>query len=122
MDMNELFGQPYNEQDPHWVVMGYFDSIYSRGYLLESIALIVKRWGFCADGAYCSFPDRNSLFEEEHFDGVEFAYGYPPTDETTIVVSETTCSEYVRLACQKYLQRHPDDRKEVETLLEHLPF
>ncbi|NPX61853.1 ribonuclease toxin immunity protein CdiI, partial [Pseudomonas aeruginosa] len=42
-----------------------------------------------------------------HFEGVEFSYGYPPKDEDTIVVSEAVCSKFIRLACEKYLQRHP---------------
>ncbi|MDE5217373.1 ribonuclease toxin immunity protein CdiI [Pseudomonas aeruginosa] len=31
----------------------------------------------------------------------------PPKDEDTIVVSEAVCSKFIRLACEKYLQRHP---------------
>ncbi|HEJ2562086.1 TPA: hypothetical protein SL203_005985, partial [Pseudomonas aeruginosa] len=34
----------------------------------------------------------NSPFDEEHFEGVEFSYGYPPKDEDAIVVSEAVCS------------------------------
>ncbi|EKL0662061.1 ribonuclease toxin immunity protein CdiI, partial [Pseudomonas aeruginosa] len=55
--MKELFGQPYSESDPYWVVKGYFDRMYDDGYFIEAVGYIVKRWGFSTDGAYCNFPD-----------------------------------------------------------------
>ncbi len=119
---SELFGQPYSESDPYWVVKGYFDRMYDDGYFIEAVGYIVKRWGFSTDGAYCNFPDENSPFDEEHFEGVEFSYGYPPKDEDTIVVSEAVCSKFIRLACEKYLQRHPEDTEKVKELLDKLSF
>ncbi|MEV1470663.1 ribonuclease toxin immunity protein CdiI [Pseudomonas aeruginosa] len=77
---------------------------------------------YSTDGAYCNFPDENSPFDEEHFEGVEFSYGYPPKDEDTIVVSEAVCSKFIRLACEKYLQRHPEDTEKVKELLDKLSF
>ncbi|MCC0562498.1 ribonuclease toxin immunity protein CdiI [Pseudomonas aeruginosa] len=59
---------------------------------------------------------------KEHFEGVEFSYGYPPKDEDTIVVSEAVCSKFIRLACEKYLQRHPEDTEKVKELLDKLSF
>lgn len=120
--MKELFGQPYGESDPYWAVKGYFDRMYNDGYFVETIGYIVKKWGFSTDGAYCNFPDKNSPFEDENFEGVEFAYGYPPTDEETVIVSDSVCSEYVRLACEKYLHRHPEDMKKIEEALKQLSF
>ncbi|WP_447444560.1 ribonuclease toxin immunity protein CdiI [Pseudomonas aeruginosa] len=57
MLVKELFGQPYSESDPYWVVKGYFDRMYDDGYFIEAVGYIVKRWGFSTDGAYCNFPD-----------------------------------------------------------------
>lgn len=82
----------------------------------------MKRWGFSTDGAYCNFPDENSRFDEDYFDGVEFAYGYPPKDEDTVVVSEVICAECIRLACEKYLQCHPEETAKVKELLGKLSF
>lgn len=48
---------------------------------------------------------------------MEFSYGYPSSDADTIVVSEEVCMEYLRLACDKYLQRHPENKAEVDVLL-----
>ncbi|MBG5690493.1 ribonuclease toxin immunity protein CdiI, partial [Pseudomonas aeruginosa] len=43
-------------------------------------------------------------------------------DEDTIVVSEAVCSKFIRLACEKYLQRHPEDTEKVKELLDKLSF
>ncbi|WP_447755346.1 ribonuclease toxin immunity protein CdiI [Pseudomonas nicosulfuronedens] len=120
--MKELFGQPYSDSDPYWIVKGYFDRMYNDDCFLKAVGYIVKKLGFSTDGAYCNFPDMNSCFDEEHFEGVEFAYGYPPRDEDTVVVSESICSEYIRLACEKYLQCHPEDAAKVKELLDFLSF
>ncbi|WP_127960432.1 ribonuclease toxin immunity protein CdiI [Serratia microhaemolytica] len=117
----ELFGQPYSDEDPYWIIKAYFDRIYSDGHFLQSIALFSERGSLSTDGAYCSFPDMNSFYEEEHFEGVEFAWGYPPKDDDTIIVSEETCYQYVRLACEKYLQLHPEDTDTVNKLLTKMP-
>lgn len=120
--MNELFGQPYDESDPYLAIKGYFDRMYNDGYFVEALGYVVKKWGFSTDGAYCNFPDESSPFEEEHFEGVEFALGCPPKDEDTVVVSEAVCSEYIRLACNKYLDRHPEDTTKVAGLLDNIAF
>ncbi|MCX2524898.1 ribonuclease toxin immunity protein CdiI [Larsenimonas rhizosphaerae] len=120
--MKDLFGQPYGESDLCWAVKAYFDRMCNDGYFVEAIGYIVKKRGFSTDGAYCNFPYKNSPFENEHFEGVEFAYGYPPTDEETVIVSDSVCPEYVRLACDKYLHRHPEDMKKIKEALKQLSF
>ena len=118
--MKELFGQPYDESDPTWVAKCYFDIIYNDGFFLKAIGYIIEKNSFFVDGAYCNFPDINSYFEEEHFEGVEFAFGYPPTEKDTILVSEEICFKYVRLACEKYLQLHPEDMEKINELLDKI--
>ncbi|HFO6612835.1 TPA: ribonuclease toxin immunity protein CdiI, partial [Escherichia coli] len=76
---------------------------------------------YILDGIYCNFPDMNSYDESEHFEGVEFAVGYPPDEDDIVIVSEETCFEYVRLACEKYLQLHPEDTEKVNKLLSKIP-
>ena len=119
--MKELFGQPYNWSDQCWVLKGYFDRMYNDDVFLDAINNLTKKIGFSCDGAYCNFPDMDSCYEEEHFDGVEFAYGYSPEEDDTITVSEEVCFNYVRLACEKYLQLHPEDTDKVKILLTQLP-
>lgn len=117
----ELFGQPYDETDPYWILESYFDRMYNDGDFLKAISLLTQRGALNTDGAYCHFPDMNSFYEEEHFEGVEFAYGYPPEEEDTIIVSEETCFQYVRQACEKYLQLHPEDTEKVKALITQIP-
>ena len=46
----------------------------------------------------------------------------PPKDEDTIVVSEAVCSDLIRLACERYLQCHPENSSKVKELLGKLSF
>ncbi|MBK4717113.1 MULTISPECIES: ribonuclease toxin immunity protein CdiI [Tenebrionibacter/Tenebrionicola group] len=117
----ELFGQPYDKSNPYWVLESYFDRMFIEGCFLKSVNYILHKDSFHVDGAYCSFPDLNSCYDEEHFEGVEFAYGYPPEEEDTIIVSEKVCYEYVHLACEKYLKLQPGDTEKVNSLLAKLP-
>ncbi|WP_232924779.1 ribonuclease toxin immunity protein CdiI [Pseudomonas cichorii] len=89
--------------------------------LLKWLAISLKGGG-STDGACCNFPDENSLFDEEHFEGVEFACGYPPKDDDRVVVSEGVRSECIRLASEKYLQRHPEETAKVKELLDKVSF
>ena len=43
--MKELFGQPYRQSDPYWIVKGYFDRMYDDGRFIEAAGYIVRRWG-----------------------------------------------------------------------------
>ncbi|MGV7962062.1 ribonuclease toxin immunity protein CdiI [Photorhabdus tasmaniensis] len=118
----ELFGQPYDDKDPYWVVKGYFDTMYGKECFLEVVENIIKKYGFGTDGAHCNFPDMNSYYEGDHFIGVKFIYGYSPDDDDPeVVVSEETCYHYVRLACEKYLKLHPEDTDKVNELLTKIP-
>lgn len=103
------------------IILGYFNIMSSDRSFLEFIEHIVKKVGFNTDGAYCNFPDMNSYDESEHFEGVEFAVGYPPSEAETVVVSEETCCFYVRLACERYLKLHPEDTEKVNSLLAKIP-
>ena len=103
------------------IILGYFNIMSSDRSFLEVIEHIVKKVGFNTDGAYCNFPDMNSYDESEHFEGVEFAVGYPPSEAETVVVSEETCYFYVRLACERYLKLHPEDTEKVNSLLAKIP-
>lgn len=114
----ELFGQPYDKSDPYWIIKSYFDRMYGSGLFIKAIAYMAEKNSFHLDGAYCSFPDMDSCFEEEHFEGVEFAYGYPPDNSDTIIVSESICYKYLAKACDKYLKCHPEDDLKVNSILE----
>lgn len=115
----ELFGQPYDENNPYWILESYFDRMYGSGFFVKAVSYMAGRNSFHVDGAYCSFPDLNSCYEEEHFEGVEFAYGYPPQEKDTIIVGENICYEYLKRACDKYLEFHPEDASEISKILKN---
>ncbi|MBK5073445.1 ribonuclease toxin immunity protein CdiI [Budviciaceae bacterium CWB-B4] len=117
----ELFNQHDVDSGLNLIVVSYFDRMYSDNRFLDVIENIIKKHGFNTDGAYCNFPDMDSYYEEEHFEGVEFAIGYPPEEDEIVIVSEEVCFKYVRLACEKYLQLHPEDTDKVNTLLAKIP-
>nr|CBX82617.1 hypothetical protein EAIL5_3797 [Erwinia amylovora ATCC BAA-2158] len=103
------------------IVIGYFNIMASDRNFFEVIDCILKNIGFNTDGAYCNFPDMNSYDESEHFEGVEFAVGYPPSEAESVIVSEDICYQYVRLACERYLKLHPEDTEKFNSLLSEIP-
>jgi len=117
----ELFNQQDVDDGLNIVIVSYFDRMYEDGKFLDAIELLSRRWTLNVDGAYCNFPNMNSYDESEHFEGVEFATGYPPTEEGTVIVSEEVCYQYVHLACEKYLKLHPEDTGEVKKTLAKMP-
>lgn len=119
--IKELFNQQDVDDGLNLVVVSYFDRMYEDGKFLEVLEFLSKKKTLNVDGAYCNFPDMDSYDEGEHFEGVEFAVGYPPSEADTVIVSEKTCYHYVRLACEKYLKLHPEDMEKVNELLAKIP-
>jgi len=116
-----LFELPYDRSEPGWTIRSYFDLIYNEGRFLDAVESIVNKESYILDGIYCHFPDMNSYDEEDHFEGVQFAIGYPPSEDDTVIVSEEICYQYVRLACSKYLHLHQEDTDKVNELLAKIP-
>ncbi|AJJ27263.1 TPA: ribonuclease toxin immunity protein CdiI [Yersinia enterocolitica] len=74
--------------------------------------LYYKKIGCGVNEAYCLFPDLDDSDPECHFDGIMFGVW-----EGEVIVPESVGFEYVKLACEKYLQLHPEDTNKVKTLL-----
>ncbi|MGK3144639.1 ribonuclease toxin immunity protein CdiI [Pantoea sp. C2G6] len=119
--IKELFTQQDLDDGLNLIAASYFDRMYEDGDFIEALELFSSGGSLNKDGAYCNFPDMNSFDESEHFEGVEFAVGYPPSEAETVIVSEETCYHYVRLACERYLKLHPEDTKKVNELLAKMP-
>lgn len=117
----ELFNSSDIQAGLNVIITSYFDRMYEDNKFIRAIELLSKRWTLNTDGSYCNFPDMNSFYEEEHFEGVEFAMGYPPTEEETVIVSEKICYDYVRLACERYIKLHPEDADIINKLLAKMP-
>lgn len=119
--MKYLFDLPYDHSNSDWIIKSYFDLMYNDGLFLDAIENIIQRESFMVDGVYCFFPDMSSFEKDEHFKGIQFAIGYPPSEENINTISEKTCYDYVRLACEKYLKLHPEETYKVNELLAKIP-
>ncbi|MCU3987157.1 ribonuclease toxin immunity protein CdiI [Enterobacter mori] len=117
----ELFTQQDIDGGLNLIVVSYFDRVYEDGDFIEALELFSKGGSLNKDGAYCNFPDMDSYDESEHFEGVEFAMGYPPSEADAVIVSKETCYHYIRLACEKYLKLNPEDTDKINSLLAKLP-
>lgn len=91
------------------------------GIFWDAMENIVNGESYVVDGAYCNFPDLNSIDEEGPFECVEFYFGYPSGDDSSIIVTEGICYELVRKACDKYLKLHPENIGIVKGLMEKIP-
>lgn len=112
-----LFDRPMDPTDSYGVIKNYFDLMYNDDLFLDAVENIIQKKSFMSDGVYCYFPDMDSYEEDEHFEGVQFAIGYPPPEAELITVSEEVCYSFVRLACEKYLKLHPEDTDKFNELL-----
>ena len=54
--------------------------------------------------------------KELHFEGVMFIFGdFDP--EEKLIVTEQQCFELVKMACERYIARHPEDTEKVQEIL-----
>lgn len=115
----ELFGQPYNECDPNWVVLAYLDRMYNDGKFIEAIESISDGVGLSVDGAYCHFPFMDSFYDDDRFEGVKFIYGYSVDgDDDEVIVSLDVCLRLINVACAKYIKNHPEDERVVKEVFD----
>lgn len=121
--VKELFSQSDVDTGLNLIVVSYFDIMYDKGYFLKVVDYMAQKIGFSSDGAYCHFACEYDGFLDDMIfeEGVFFAIGYPPEKEDEIVINESTCYHYVRLACEKYLKLHPEDTDKVNELLSRVP-
>lgn len=121
MNSKHLFERPLSRTDDiDSTIKEYFDVMYDSNRFIEAIDNITQKQSYMIDGIYCFFPDWNSYDKNEHFYGVQFAIAYPPEEDDILTVSEEVCYQYVRLACDKYLQLHPEFQELIESYLERV--
>lgn len=119
---NELFNQSDIDAGLNIIIISYFDRMYEDGDFIKAIALLTEKVALNKDGAYCAFGDMDNYCDDFHFNGVEFAMGYPPSEAEEVIVSEEECYKYVRLACERYIKFHPKNMKIINNLLEKMPY
>jgi len=90
-------------------ISGYIDNVYYEGDFLKAIySVLVEKDGFCEEGADCYYPDMNSSFPEDHFEGVRFEIGGLCDPRYQVHVSEEICFMYFKKACKRFLELHPE--------------
>jgi len=115
--MNEyIFKNIDYDNDPEWVIKDCFNSVNLYGKFVWGVEYIINRIGFVIDETCCNFPDWDDSDPECHFDGIMFCVW-----EGEIIVPEKIGFKYVRLACEKYLELHPEDTNKVNELLTKIP-
>lgn len=115
--MNEyIFEKIDYDNDDAWVLKDFFNSLHLQNRLIYGVGNIIKRCGFVINETYCHYPDLQDVDPDFHFEGVMFGVW-----EGEVIVSEDIGFKYARLACEKYLELHPEDSEKVNCLLAKLP-
>lgn len=97
-------------KNPSMTIKECFNSIYDKGDFLEAIySNLVEYDGYATDGCYWYYPDMDSPFPEDRFEGVYFAVSYNDPD-LTVYVSEEESFQYAKEACLRFLEIHPEEK------------
>lgn len=107
-----LFKKIDYDNDPDWIIKEFFNSLNVGGKFLWALPYVIDKVGCGIDETFCSFPDLNDPDPEYHFEGIMFGVW-----KGEIIVPEAVAFKYVRLACEKYLDLHPEDTEKVNELL-----
>lgn len=108
-----------NLHNPEKTIKDCFNILYRDGYFLEAIYnILVKYEEFSTDGCYWYYPDLNSPFDDDHFEGVKFAVGFDDPD-STVYVPETVCFEYAQQACSRFIELHPEFKEYIENIIKN---
>jgi hypothetical protein len=109
---NKLFKYVNFDNDPHWVVKDFFNSIYQQDKFLWALPLLVEKKGFGINEEFCFFPDLNDPDPIYHFSGVTFG-----TMDDEVIVSDDQYNKYLKEACERYIEDNPEDRGLVAQVL-----
>lgn len=112
----QLFGLWTDQNDLDWVLFAYFDRIYGAGLFVQMLECLTKRCGFGVDDVDCRFLDLNGFDAEDHFCGVQFAYGIVCEPDVVIVSDEDffTC---LSMACSRYVEENPESADQVRSMM-----
>ena len=76
--------------------------------------------GYGIEHVWCVFADDFKPWEEDYFGdtGIAYYFDYPAVEKDEIVILDyETFIKYLKEACIEYLERNPEDTKEVESYL-----
>lgn len=113
-----LFSNTGNK-NPETTIKCCFNITYHDGFFLEAIySNLVKYDGYASDGCYWHYPDMNSPFKEDRFEGVYFAIRYNDP-ESAVYVSEEISFKYAKEACLRFLEIHPEHKNFLINILDN---
>jgi len=115
-----LFEERLDTSNPAWIVKRYFDEVYDSGHFVHVVSLLAKRWGYITDDVACHFPDHDSFFEEDRFEGVQFIVALPLPQPDEVVASDAEFVAWLQESCRRYLLKHPSDEAEISEALGQL--
>lgn len=81
----------------------FFNLVYQDNYFLDVINHLIHRRGFVFNDIGCVFPDGDSYYEEDRFNGVLFFIG-----DKELIVSDNEFQSLLYDACEKYNEIHPE--------------
>ncbi len=117
--MLSLF-EAYDDRDPQWVAKAYFDRIYELGIFVRVGGQLSSGNGYGVDGAYCAFPDPDSFYEEDRFEGVRFIYGQGDGAET-LFLSGAEFFALMEAACKSYVESAGEGGVELIKIISESP-
>lgn len=100
--MNTIFNK-IDVLDEFSVAKLFFNLAYQDNYFLEVVNHLINRQGFVFNDIGCIFPDADSYYEEDHFNGVCFFIG-----EEKLIVSDDEFKNLLYDVCEKYNVIHPN--------------
>ena len=102
-----------NLSDDLFPIQTFFNAI-GHDSFAGAINSLLDGVGYSVNECNCSFPGDLDP-DEEPFEGVRFSIF-----EDEVVIPETSLHDYIKLACSEQLSLMPNQRTEVELILEKL--
>ena len=108
-----------SEEGESGVIKECFSTLYKSGAFLESIHnVLVKHDSAGVEGCWWYYPDLNSPYPDDVFEGVCFEMGFDDPD-MKVYVPEQVSFNYAKKACERFLEIHPEYREFLTKILDN---
>ena len=98
------------DENPQRTIRQCFSVLYDSGVLLYAIyEVLVEKEGYIQDGCYWYYDDIDDTNSGEHCPKVCFEDGFDDPD-WAVLITEQENLEYVRKACERFMEIHPEDK------------
>lgn len=101
------------------IIKGCFSTFYADGIFLEAIVNVLLQYEEAGvEGCWWYYPDLESAYPEDVFEGVCFELGFADP-ANRIYVTEQENFEYTKLACQRFVEIHPEHKRLITIILDN---